>query len=138
MATVGRTKHGSKKNFYKGLYLFAPGRKNRQISLCPKETLSRLLIYKEGEISEDVYKNISQHIPENALLIFNNTKVVEARLLFQNQLVASLRSFVWNHMNNTLRITTGMLQKGKCYGIAWWEVSQSGKTGRYWKRKSHQ
>ena len=44
---------------------------------------SKLLIYKEGEIREDVYKNISYHIPTNSLLIFNNTKVVAARLLFQ-------------------------------------------------------
>jgi S-adenosylmethionine:tRNA ribosyltransferase-isomerase len=44
---------------------------------------SKLLVYKEGEIAEDNYKSITNHIPENSLLIFNNTKVVEARLLFQ-------------------------------------------------------
>ncbi|HLK29742.1 MAG TPA: S-adenosylmethionine:tRNA ribosyltransferase-isomerase [Puia sp.] len=44
---------------------------------------SKLLIYKEGKIAEDIYKNISSHIPENSLLIFNNTKVVEARIIFQ-------------------------------------------------------
>jgi len=44
---------------------------------------SRLLIYKDDEISEDIFRNISRHIPENSLLLFNNTKVVEARLLFQ-------------------------------------------------------
>jgi S-adenosylmethionine:tRNA ribosyltransferase-isomerase len=44
---------------------------------------SKLLIYKEGTISEDVFKHIGQYIPENSLLIFNNTKVIEARVLFQ-------------------------------------------------------
>ncbi|MES1224569.1 MAG: S-adenosylmethionine:tRNA ribosyltransferase-isomerase, partial [Bacteroidota bacterium] len=44
---------------------------------------SRLLIYKEGNIEEDIYKNITAYIPENALLVFNNTKVIEARLVFQ-------------------------------------------------------
>src|SRR6185295_3479402 len=44
---------------------------------------SKLLIYKEGKITEDIYQNIDTHLPENSLLIFNNTKVVEARLLFQ-------------------------------------------------------
>lgn len=44
---------------------------------------SKLLIYKNGAIEEAVYKNIAEHIPPGALLIFNNTKVVEARLLFQ-------------------------------------------------------
>ena len=49
----------------------------------PQRDASKLLIYKDGQIAEDIYKNIAQHIPSNSLLIFNNTKVVEARLLFQ-------------------------------------------------------
>ncbi len=44
---------------------------------------SRLLLYKEGIISRDVYKNIAAHIPANSLLVFNNTKVIQARILFQ-------------------------------------------------------
>ena len=40
---------------------------------------SKLLVYKEGNITEDIYKNIASHIPENSLLVFNDTKVVEAR-----------------------------------------------------------
>lgn len=44
---------------------------------------SKLLIYREGTIKEDNYKNITAYIPEDSLLIFNNTKVIEARLLFQ-------------------------------------------------------
>ena len=33
---------------------------------------SKLLIYQNGLIEEDAYKNIAAHLPENALLIFNN------------------------------------------------------------------
>ena len=44
---------------------------------------SKLLIYKDGNILEDTYKNIADHIPSNSLLVLNDTKVVEARLLFQ-------------------------------------------------------
>ena len=33
---------------------------------------SKLLIYKNGEINQDIYRNIATHIPENSLLIFNN------------------------------------------------------------------
>ncbi len=44
--------------------------------------LSKLLIYKDGAISEDVYRNLVQYIPANSLLVFNNTKVIEARILF--------------------------------------------------------
>lgn len=44
---------------------------------------SKLLIYKDGTISEDIYKNIAAYIPVNSLLVFNNTKVIQARILFQ-------------------------------------------------------
>lgn len=44
---------------------------------------SKLLIYKNGNITEDVYKNIADHIPTASLLVFNNTKVIQARILFQ-------------------------------------------------------
>src|SRR3982750_374610 len=44
---------------------------------------SRLLLYRSGQITEDVYSNIDRYIPSNYLLVFNNTRVIEARLLFQ-------------------------------------------------------
>lgn len=44
---------------------------------------SKLLIYKEGKIEENIYKNIADHLPPNSLLIFNNTKVIPARILFK-------------------------------------------------------
>ncbi len=43
---------------------------------------SKLLIYDAGEIEESQYKHIDQKLPENAWLILNETKVVQARLLF--------------------------------------------------------
>ncbi|WP_462252606.1 S-adenosylmethionine:tRNA ribosyltransferase-isomerase [Ferruginibacter sp.] len=43
---------------------------------------SKLLIYKKGSLHQDVYKNIHEHLPQNSLLIFNNTKVIQARILF--------------------------------------------------------
>ena len=48
----------------------------------PERDASKLLIYKNGEIKEIIYKNIADHLPENSLLIFNNTKVIKARILF--------------------------------------------------------
>ncbi len=44
---------------------------------------SKLLIYKDGNISEDIFRNIAYHIPAESLLVFNDTKVVESRLLFK-------------------------------------------------------
>jgi S-adenosylmethionine:tRNA ribosyltransferase-isomerase len=44
---------------------------------------SKLLIYKNGKLLEDGYKNIAQYLPEKSLLVFNNTRVMQARVLFQ-------------------------------------------------------
>ncbi len=48
----------------------------------PERDQSRLLICNKGEITEDIYKNIANYLPENSLLIFNDTKVIQARILF--------------------------------------------------------
>ena len=44
---------------------------------------AKLLIYdlKSNEISHDKYKNLIQYLPKNSVLVFNQTKVVPARLL---------------------------------------------------------
>ena len=34
---------------------------------------SKLLVYNKGKITEDIYKNIANQLPEDSLLIFNNT-----------------------------------------------------------------
>lgn len=56
-----------------------------RIALHPlaERDASKLLIYKNGSIQEDVYKNIAEHLPAESLLIFNNTKVIKARIRFQ-------------------------------------------------------
>ena len=56
-----------------------------QIAWFPLEQrdASRLLIFRDGEITEDFYYNLSNHIPAGSLMVFNNTKVLEARILFQ-------------------------------------------------------
>jgi S-adenosylmethionine:tRNA ribosyltransferase-isomerase len=46
--------------------------------------LSKLLVYKKGNISEDVYINLDKYISDKSLFIFNNTKVIQARLHFRN------------------------------------------------------
>ena len=34
---------------------------------------SKLLIYKKGEVGEDTFYNLPGYLPENALMVFNNT-----------------------------------------------------------------
>lgn len=43
---------------------------------------SRLLIYRQGEIQEGVFKNLAEALPEGALLLFNDSRVIRARLQF--------------------------------------------------------
>lgn len=79
----------------------------------PERDQSRLLIYDKGIITEDVYQNISKHISANSLLVFNNTKVIEARLLFQKQSGGMIEIFCLEPHEQYPDITTAMLQKEK-------------------------
>jgi S-adenosylmethionine:tRNA ribosyltransferase-isomerase len=44
---------------------------------------SKLLVYNNGEITDDHFFNLPAHLPENSTLILNNTRVIEARVLFK-------------------------------------------------------
>lgn len=44
---------------------------------------SKLLLYKHGEVSEDVFCNLPNYLPKGALMVFNNTKVIQARMHFR-------------------------------------------------------
>ncbi len=75
--------------------------------------VSKLLIYKEGKITDDIYKNISYYIPENSLLIFNNTKVVESRLLFQKSTGGQIEIFCLEPDEQYADISTALQQQNK-------------------------
>jgi len=74
---------------------------------------SKLLIYKDGIIAEDIYKNLDKHLPADSLLIFNDTKVVEARILFQKPTGAVVEIFCLEPHERYPDITTAMMQKGR-------------------------
>lgn len=83
---------------------------------------SRLLVYQNETIREDNYKNIAAHIPENSLLVFNNTKVVEARLLFQKPTGGVIEIFCLEPHEQYPDITTAMSTTGK----VWWQCLVGG------------
>ena len=74
---------------------------------------SKLLIYSNGQLSETIYAELAEHIPANSLLVFNNTKVVEARLLFEKPNGGRIEIFCLEPHEQYGDITTAMLQKGK-------------------------
>ena len=51
----------------------------------PERDQSKLLIYKDHQITESTFNQVSAQLPENSLLIFNNTKVIRARLIFTKE-----------------------------------------------------
>lgn len=59
----------------------------------PRRDESKLLCYKNGKIDEYVFRDIVSLIPDNALMIFNDTKVVPARLHFQRSTGAHIEIF---------------------------------------------
>ncbi len=54
---------------------------------------SKLLYYTKGRISEKRFSNIPELLPENSLLIFNETRVIRARLLFRKSTGALIEIF---------------------------------------------
>ncbi len=54
---------------------------------------SKLLLYRCGEIGEDVFRGLPAHLPAGALMVFNNTKVIQARLHFHKSTGALIEVF---------------------------------------------
>ena len=44
---------------------------------------SKLLVYRHGEVSDDVFYHLPDYLPSGALMVFNNTKVIQARMHFR-------------------------------------------------------
>lgn len=59
----------------------------------PERDSSKLLHYKDGVVSESVFRNLPSLLPENSLMVFNDTKVVPARLHFQRESGAHIEVF---------------------------------------------
>ena len=53
---------------------------------------SKLLLYRHGQVSEDVFRNLPQHLPAGALMVFNNTQVIQARLHFRKEATGGPKS----------------------------------------------
>ncbi|MBO9618762.1 MAG: S-adenosylmethionine:tRNA ribosyltransferase-isomerase [Niabella sp.] len=74
---------------------------------------SKLLIYNNGSISTDIYQHIDKQIPAGSLTVFNDTKVVEARLLFKKPTGGQIELFCLEPHESYADITTAMLQQGR-------------------------
>ncbi len=59
----------------------------------PRRDQSKLLVYRQGEISEKRFSSLPDLLPANSLLVFNNTRVIQARLHFRKETGALIEIF---------------------------------------------
>ncbi len=69
-----------------------PEEKIAESPIEPRDS-SKLLVYKEGNISVDKYSNIANWLPKESLMIFNDTKVIHARIIFHKPTGAKIEIF---------------------------------------------
>lgn len=54
---------------------------------------SKLLIYRSGKISHDIFRNLSHYLKKNDILVYNQTRVIRARLIFSKKTGAKIEIF---------------------------------------------
>lgn len=59
----------------------------------PMRDQSKLLVYRHGEVSEDIFTSLPSYLPARSLMVFNNTKVIQARLHFRKETGALIEVF---------------------------------------------
>lgn len=55
---------------------------------------SKLLLYKQGTVTEDIFCHLPKYLPSGALMVFNNTKVIQARMHFRKETGALIEIFL--------------------------------------------
>jgi len=73
---------------------------------------SKLLVYQDGKITDDSYRNLDKFLPLNSLIIFNNTKVIQARLIFTTSTGAKVEIFCLEPSEANAEISTAMVKTG--------------------------
>ncbi len=86
---------------------------DNRIALHPlaQRDLSKLLLYKKGNLSKTTFSRISEHIPSHSLLVFNNTKVINARIKFAKPTGAIIEIFCLEPHGTITDYASAMLKK---------------------------
>lgn len=59
----------------------------------PERDHSKLLVYRDGHVTEDLFFRVGDYIPADSLLVYNNTRVIQARLVFHKVSGARIEIF---------------------------------------------
>ena len=89
-----------------------PAERIAQAPLAERDQ-SNLLVYNQGNISHQVFKNLPDHLPEGSLLVFNDTKVIRARLFFRRETGALIEIFLLNP-ESPKEVQQAMQTRGSC------------------------
>ena len=97
-----------------------PDERIAKFPLAERDT-SKLLVYQQGNISQDHFRSLPSYLPQGALMIFNNTRVVRARLHFrkstptqnENSLGALIEIFILEPAL-PVEYQENFLSRGKC------------------------
>src|SRR5688572_20540969 len=75
---------------------------------------SKLLHYQQGKIADHQFYSLSELLPQNSLLLFNDTKVVQARLFFTRPTGSVIEVFCLEPVSPTSEIQQAMQQTNSC------------------------
>lgn len=75
---------------------------------------SRLLIWKEGKITESIFTRIGDDLPEDSILVFNDSRVIHARLIFSKSTGATIEVFCLEPLSPVAEIKSSFAQTGSC------------------------
>jgi S-adenosylmethionine:tRNA ribosyltransferase-isomerase len=79
----------------------------------PVRDQSKLLVYKNGTINHAVFSELANFVPANSILLFNNTKVIPARLIFKKDTGAAIEIFLLDPVWPTPIVAIAMSAKQK-------------------------
>jgi S-adenosylmethionine:tRNA ribosyltransferase-isomerase len=89
-----------------------PNERIAQYPVEPRDS-ARLLVYNNGAISEATYSQLPNYLPKGATLVYNQTKVIHARLLLQKPSGGVIEVFCLEPDSRYADVPTAMLQKGR-------------------------
>lgn len=90
-----------------------PEEKIAKYPLAERDT-SKLLVYRKGKILHSVFHSLAAHLPEDAFLFFNNTRVIPARLHFQKTTGATIEVLLLDPVQPSTLMVETMQTRHSC------------------------
>ena len=94
----------------------------------PNRDESKLLVYKNGSFEESVFNRITDYLPKDSLLVFNNTKVIHARIFFRKETGSSIEVFCLEPYN--MAVSEAFEQRKECRWMCFVGNNKKWKSGK--------